>query len=528
MKALFLIFLVSTAQAAPVIRSGGVVNAASFDGSRGIAQGSLATVFGTGLGPALPGVTATSFPLGTTMAGVSIRLTQGTNSVNALPVFVSAGQANFIVPSNTPTGTIEVRVTYNGEVSSPVTVQIVRSAFGLFTFDQEGRTRAVVQNVVTAADTPVNLPGVAARPGQTLIAYGTGLGPIGAPDNAAAPPGDVPGANIEILIGGVVARRSYAGRSPCCSGLDQLVFEIPPNAPLGCTIPLVVRSGDYYSNLGEISIARDGGRCVEPFLAASGGNYCLEGRFASLLMGENFIDWSFTTPNIVLLSPTANFIETERACFPVPLQGIGTCAVRAGNSSNGGSPTPPSIDPVRSRFLDAGSSQTLRGPAGTLTLQGQSGFYLAPPGLRDTPFVTAGSYRYSGNGGTDVGAFSADFSVTPVRLISPARGATLSASQPPTVTWTGGAETVRDYVRVNMVVGQVLLECVTEGRTGSFTVPPWIWNQIPSSAFAAQIGLVQVTGVSLLNPVILNVPGLPQGLRLLLATAHGYDVRFSR
>ncbi len=165
------------------------MNAASFRPAEfsggGLAQGALATAFGTGLGPGT-GVSATVYPLASTLAGAGVRLTQGANSVNAYPVFVVAGQVNFLVPSNTPLGPTEVRVTYNNETSAPITVQIVKSAFGLFTFTQ-GTSGAVAQNFVSGAETPVNLPTLPAKPGQTLIAYGTGLGPIAGADNVAAP-----------------------------------------------------------------------------------------------------------------------------------------------------------------------------------------------------------------------------------------------------------------------------------------------------------------------------------------------------
>src|SRR5215813_1255928 len=98
----------------PNINYRGVVNAASFmpQGLPGgaLAQGSIFTVFGRNLGPTLP-VAANSFPLATSLGGVSISVTQGSTSVNALPLFVSASQINAVLPSNTPTGMVSVRVT---------------------------------------------------------------------------------------------------------------------------------------------------------------------------------------------------------------------------------------------------------------------------------------------------------------------------------------------------------------------------------------------------------------------------------
>src|SRR4051794_3872553 len=89
--------------AQPLITPKGIVNAASLltpglpSGS--IARGSFFSIFGARMGPDA-GVSASSFPLGTTLAGVSIKITQGNTSVDAIPVFVVASQINAIMPSN--------------------------------------------------------------------------------------------------------------------------------------------------------------------------------------------------------------------------------------------------------------------------------------------------------------------------------------------------------------------------------------------------------------------------------------------
>ena len=59
-----------------------------------------------------------------------------------------------------------------------------------------------------------------------------------------------------VFVGGVSATISYHGRSPCCAGLDQVVFTVPANAPTGCYVPVVVRmSGTVVSNAVTMAIA---------------------------------------------------------------------------------------------------------------------------------------------------------------------------------------------------------------------------------------------------------------------------------
>src|SRR5690349_24924198 len=109
-------------QVVPAIFNRGVVNAASFlpGGLAGgaIAQGSIFSIFGRRLGPAAS--PALSFPLQNSLGGVSVRVFQGAASVAAIPVYVSAGQINAIMPSNAPLGTASVQVTFNNLQSNPV------------------------------------------------------------------------------------------------------------------------------------------------------------------------------------------------------------------------------------------------------------------------------------------------------------------------------------------------------------------------------------------------------------------------
>src|SRR5262249_25367215 len=111
--------------AQPVITPKGIANSAGFQpmGVPGgpIARGSTFSIFGTGLGPAAT-AQQPSYPLQTATGGVSVKVTQGTSTVNALPVFVADTIVNAIMPSNAPLGMVSVRVTFNNQTSNPQTV----------------------------------------------------------------------------------------------------------------------------------------------------------------------------------------------------------------------------------------------------------------------------------------------------------------------------------------------------------------------------------------------------------------------
>ncbi len=118
----YLLIVTATANAQPVVAAGGIVNAATYAHAglpnAGIAQGSLFTIFGSGLGPAASPTLA--FPLVTTLGGVSISVLQGSTTVAAIPVYVGPGQINAIMPSSTPLGADNLTVTYQGQTSAAV------------------------------------------------------------------------------------------------------------------------------------------------------------------------------------------------------------------------------------------------------------------------------------------------------------------------------------------------------------------------------------------------------------------------
>src|SRR5579872_5863850 len=179
-------------QAKPAIYLHQVVNAGSYyptglpAGS--IAQGSLFSIFGSALGPQ-QGISQSSFPLSNSFSGVSIQVTQGSRSVNAIPLYVSASQINAIMPSNTPLGWVSVSVIFNG-TSNPAPVYVVHDSPGIFTFTGTGIGPAALQNIQSSGSLVNNGYQASAMPGQTEQLYLTGLGPISASDNQPPPSGN--------------------------------------------------------------------------------------------------------------------------------------------------------------------------------------------------------------------------------------------------------------------------------------------------------------------------------------------------
>src|ERR1700682_386919 len=143
----------SLAIAQPYINYRGIVNSASSTapGLPGgeIGRGSVFSIFGRNMGPAEL-VQVNALPLLTTLAGVSIKVTQGKTSVDVLPIVVTAGQLNAVMPSNAPLGRVSLQVSYQGRVSNPATVTVVGSSFGIFAVNSAGFGPGILQNFIAA------------------------------------------------------------------------------------------------------------------------------------------------------------------------------------------------------------------------------------------------------------------------------------------------------------------------------------------------------------------------------------------
>ena len=275
--------------AAPVIT--GVVNAASYKDPRlpgsFIAPGSIFIVTGSGLGPSNIAIAPAAFQ-STSLSGTSVKVTVDSQTVNALMYYTSATQVAALLPSNTPQGgsgtgnpnaQVTVTVRYNSEDSAPTPFQGVSfGSMGLFTVDSSGGGPAIVTypdySLVSAAKAAncggPNTACGSANPGDTLILWATGLGPVPGGDSPSSL-GQSTSLPLTVWLGGVQAPVVYQGRSGCCIGLDQIVFTVPNNVPAGCAVPLVVQIATTISNSAVMPVANGSRTCTpaDPTVAAA-------------------------------------------------------------------------------------------------------------------------------------------------------------------------------------------------------------------------------------------------------------------
>ncbi len=242
------------------------VNAASF--STGIAPGSIATIFGTGLTRGVNGVVqAPAGPLPYSLRGTSVLA----NGVPA-PIFAIANingqeQINFQVPWEiqgepnppqpqlspiivTANPAVSIVVVNNGVLSPALRAQFLDVQPAIITSDG---THAVAVHTDYSPVTSQN----PARPGAVITLYGVGFGPVtplpatGA--RAGSSPPSVINPNPTVSINAHNATVLFAGLSPGSVGLYQFNFVVPDGLGIG-DLPASINVSGQMSNVFSLPV----------------------------------------------------------------------------------------------------------------------------------------------------------------------------------------------------------------------------------------------------------------------------------
>jgi uncharacterized protein (TIGR03437 family) len=212
-----------------------VLNGASF--LPGIEAGSWVTVQGSNLANTYPGRTWTASEvvngnLPTSLDGVSV-------SIDGKPAFVnyiSPMQINVQAPSDSMVGTVDVVVNNNGAVSAAAMAQLQSVAPAFFLYPGTSYAIASLPPDYALVGDPSAVRGtVAAKPGDTLVLWGTGFGATNPPAAAGT---TVTGAHTAVTlptvtVGGVATPVMGAALSPGSVGLYQVSIQLPATVPTG-------------------------------------------------------------------------------------------------------------------------------------------------------------------------------------------------------------------------------------------------------------------------------------------------------
>ncbi len=214
----------------PIVNITSVTNGASFQ--NGFASATWVSVFGANLSQTTRLWQDSDFVNGllpTALSGVSV-------TINGLPAYVeyiSPTQINVLAPDDATVGAVQVQVTTAQGSSNIFTAQKQQFAPAFFTM---GGTYAAAQH---ADYSYVGKPGLLAgatsqpaKPGETILIYGTGFGPANPPLSSAqlvTTPALLAN-SVQVTIGGVTAPVDYAGLVG--AGLYQFNVRVP-NVPSG-------------------------------------------------------------------------------------------------------------------------------------------------------------------------------------------------------------------------------------------------------------------------------------------------------
>jgi uncharacterized protein (TIGR03437 family) len=228
--------------AAPLLSRRGVINGAGEGSTRGVAPGSVASLYGSNL--AAQSAVGPANPLAKTLAGVTVHI-----GARSLPIyFASPDQINFQIPADLALGDRTLTVSSEGmpDVTSDIT--IVRDAPGLFPAVLDGQTYAMVMH---EDGTPVTAA-APARQGELLTAYGTGFGPTDRvrPEAAAIPasPRFMILDPVSLQVGSAVFTPESAFAAAGQVGVDLVQFRLDSTAPSGAGVPIYVTVNGVASN----------------------------------------------------------------------------------------------------------------------------------------------------------------------------------------------------------------------------------------------------------------------------------------
>ena len=480
----------------------------------GIAQGAIFTVFGGLLGPANISIAANAFQ-STTLSGTSMSVSVAGATVSPLMYYTSAGQVAALLPSNTPTGPGTITVTYNGQTGQPAPINVVQNNLGIFTVTSDGEGAGIVTypdyslvSVAKAANCggPSTTCG-AANPGDTLILWATGLGPVNGSDASGAGLG-VNQTNIPLTVwlGGVQAPVLYQGRSGCCIGEDQIVFTVPNNVPTGCAVPLSIQINSEISNNVVMPIAIGSRTCTptNPVFTAAvlqlSGNGPTSFSQIALNRQDNYPNGLQDIAKVTLgrftVAPAYQPFFVSYIDDPPP----GTCLVS--NSLNHGNP------PFATETgIDAGTQLTINGPNGNQNVPLSGGGESTTTLSQNGSYLSAGTYTVSnGSGGADVKGFSGTITIPTLPAMTSPQPDTnnqfsVNRSSGLPVTWSGGTSSAvislsGESATDNTFNTGAAFQCSLSASAGTFTVPPYVLLALPAGSFGGMDfhpGVIPVT-----------------------------------
>lgn len=234
--------------AAPVLASGGTVNAFNPVSGGALSPGTIVEMFGTGLSSATTATGAPPLPI--SFSGTTVLI----GGLSAPLYYVSDGQLNVQIPSELPANQqYPILVTVNGAVTLPDQLDMVTLQPGV---DASTTGTIVAQH---GADFSLVTAASPTKPGETIVIYLLGMGATNPPVASGQPAPSNPLAMVTaqptITVGGQSAHVDFAGLTPGFAGLYQVDFAVPTTASTG-NLPVVISQNGVVTNSTTLPVSK--------------------------------------------------------------------------------------------------------------------------------------------------------------------------------------------------------------------------------------------------------------------------------
>jgi uncharacterized protein (TIGR03437 family) len=221
------------AQAVPFIAPAGIMSAAGATPDGTMAPGSVISIYGNSLAPALQ--VANTNPLPQTLGNVTVTIGN-----YLLPLlFVSPGQINAQLPSELVDGTYTLLVQQTGQANVSGQLTVSRDAPGVFTQTNAQQLPLVLAVHQDGSLVTFDSPAIH---GETISFYGTGFGPYATtivdgffvPATPAVSLSD----SVILNVGSLIETPVFAGAAPGMVGMNLVQLKITDDIPSGTTVNL--------------------------------------------------------------------------------------------------------------------------------------------------------------------------------------------------------------------------------------------------------------------------------------------------
>jgi uncharacterized protein (TIGR03437 family) len=226
----------------PYISPAGVINAAGVTPQKGVAAGSMISIFGANLANST--TVAPDGMLPQTLGGVVARAAD-----RILPlIFTAPTQINALLPDDFQPGDSVMTVSPPGQNDVRAVFTVVRNAPGLFPVQGNGQVFAMAIHEDGSAIT-TDAPAIS---GELITVYGTGFGPTSTPRPYGFPIPSSPDYLIvdtaTVQVGSFVITPEKAFAAPGKQGVDAVQFRLGDGAPTGTIATFKVTVNGVDSN----------------------------------------------------------------------------------------------------------------------------------------------------------------------------------------------------------------------------------------------------------------------------------------